>query len=116
MSKNPYFYYQSRHYIVPFECPGIHVRMPNERETELFKYDTSNEDGGCHITLEDNGDSGDGIILEISTEVSKSSIFWGRLSVSGVKAIREALDNILKMREIEDAAQGGAEESRKGGK
>lgn len=104
MTRKPYFYYQNTHYLVPFMQPGCAVRQPTEEEKEYLKNDTGpNGSNGVHLLIEDNGETGDGLLLSINTEISPQDappLFWGRLSIRGARAIHEALGHVLRMRDI----------------
>jgi len=56
------------------------------------------------MNIEDNGDSGDGIIVEIATDATTQedgSLVWFALTLRGAMAIRDTLDHILTMRKVE---------------
>ena len=54
------------------------------------------------LTLDDNGEHGDGILCTITCDGEKSKeMLWMRLTVAGARTMIEALQNILNMREIE---------------
>lgn len=57
------------------------------------------------LTLDDNGEYGDGIICTLTSDGEKpKEMMWMRFSVAGARTMIEALQNILNMREIERTA------------
>lgn len=105
--KRPYFYSSIEYMMVPFGPPGVSVRAPNDEEKECLGRNCGecgrNEGDGVCLKIEDNGESGDGIILTIFTDYSKSddAILWAVLTLRGAMSLRNALDSILRQREAE---------------